>query len=478
MENSQPGKIIILGAGVTGLTLAWELSKIYKNRVILLEKENYVGGLCATLSKDGFSFDLGSHRFHDMYLPQTWGLIKDICGDKILTRKRKGILYIKDFCLNYPPSVSNVVKMLGFKKSIVFLLSYLKAFLTRHINNSETAHTYESYSIREIGKLAYEKFYKPYGLKLWGIPPDRIVMEMAIRRVSRFQLSVIVQELINKLRRKEARFFYYPKDGIGYLAETLRHRFLENNGILHSSVQIDKIYTEGGRVGRINFTSANGISETIDVETIISTIPIEDLNNLVPLLSDEQHMPLLPLRWRSLRILYLITPDKVPCDTDTFYFPEPHLLIGRVSELNKFSPFLNKDSNNSFLTIEIPCTYNDEIWNMDDSVLMQRCVQELIKAKILKENLTRQPLFFSKRLKNVYPVYEIGWKENFRKIYNRLNTVSNLYMVGRHALFLHCNIDHCIIMADKLAKFLSGGATDKKQWDNIVAGFYHFRVRD
>ena len=109
---------------------------------------------------------------------------------------------------------------------------------------------------------------------------------------------------------------------------------------------------------------------------------------------------------------------------------------------------------------------------------MQRCVQELIKAKILKENLTRQPLFFSKRLKNVYPVYEIGWKENFRKIYNRLNTVSNLYMVGRHALFLHCNIDHCIIMADKLAKFLSGGATDKKQWDNIVAGFYHFRVRD
>jgi hypothetical protein len=33
-------------------------------------------------------------------------------------------------------------------------------------------------------------------------------------------------------------------------------------------------------------------------------------------------------------------------------------------------------------------------------------------------------------------------------------------------------------MADKLAKFLSGGATDKKQWDNIVAGFYHFRVRD
>src|SRR5215471_10522859 len=41
-------KIVVLGAGITGLTAAWELSRSFPGRVMLLEKAAAVGGLAAT----------------------------------------------------------------------------------------------------------------------------------------------------------------------------------------------------------------------------------------------------------------------------------------------------------------------------------------------------------------------------------------------------------------------------------------------
>ena len=56
--------LVILGAGLTGLTIARELARVEGYSVVVLEKEAYVGGLAATLVDDKMSFDLGSHRIH------------------------------------------------------------------------------------------------------------------------------------------------------------------------------------------------------------------------------------------------------------------------------------------------------------------------------------------------------------------------------------------------------------------------------
>ncbi|NMC14222.1 MAG: NAD(P)/FAD-dependent oxidoreductase, partial [Chloroflexi bacterium] len=51
-------KIVIVGAGVAGLTAAAYLAKAGYN-VLLLEKNDRSGGLLSTLSNDGFHFDTG-----------------------------------------------------------------------------------------------------------------------------------------------------------------------------------------------------------------------------------------------------------------------------------------------------------------------------------------------------------------------------------------------------------------------------------
>jgi oxygen-dependent protoporphyrinogen oxidase len=56
-------QLVILGAGISGLSLAWFLQKNYGDQidVTLLEKSNRVGGWIQTIQKDGFLFELGPH---------------------------------------------------------------------------------------------------------------------------------------------------------------------------------------------------------------------------------------------------------------------------------------------------------------------------------------------------------------------------------------------------------------------------------
>lgn len=54
-------KIVILGAGISGLSLGWFLKKKYKDdlELIILEKNTDSGGYIKTIQKDGFLFELG-----------------------------------------------------------------------------------------------------------------------------------------------------------------------------------------------------------------------------------------------------------------------------------------------------------------------------------------------------------------------------------------------------------------------------------
>ena len=56
--------IVILGSGITGLTAAEKLSKKFKDKVVVIEKESFAGGLAATFKQDGLIVDFGSHRLH------------------------------------------------------------------------------------------------------------------------------------------------------------------------------------------------------------------------------------------------------------------------------------------------------------------------------------------------------------------------------------------------------------------------------
>ena len=57
-------KVVIIGAGPAGLTAAYELlKKTDKYQIIILEKDNQVGGISKTVNYKGNRIDIGGHRF-------------------------------------------------------------------------------------------------------------------------------------------------------------------------------------------------------------------------------------------------------------------------------------------------------------------------------------------------------------------------------------------------------------------------------
>jgi protoporphyrinogen oxidase len=219
------------------------------------------------------------------------------------------------------------------------------------------------------------------------------------------------------------------------------------------------------------FRTAQGEERTISSDIVVSTIPIHTLFRL--LYPDD---PPPDIRWRDLRIVYLLCAGQHEGPHETYYCPDRDVVFGRVSDLNKYSPSLNASNDRFVLAAEIPCSPNDPICRMSDGDLAVRCIEDLRRLNIAWA--TQMISSFTRTLPGVYPIYDHHWKGAFERAYHQLDRTENLYMIGRSALFLHCNIDHCMLMALELAKHLAGSPLDKLAWAKQLARFTSYRVRE
>jgi protoporphyrinogen oxidase len=55
--------VVIIGAGPTGLTAAYQLAKVGKKSIVF-EKGRVVGGIARTVNYKGYGVDFGGHRFY------------------------------------------------------------------------------------------------------------------------------------------------------------------------------------------------------------------------------------------------------------------------------------------------------------------------------------------------------------------------------------------------------------------------------
>ncbi|MFC2157516.1 protoporphyrinogen/coproporphyrinogen oxidase [Acidobacteriota bacterium] len=472
---------VIFGAGLTGLTCAWKLSESLGDRVVLIEKEEAVGGLIRTIHRDGYVFDLGSHRIHELFPEDIFKIISDLCEDSILKNERNGQLFTNGQFIKYPPSIPNILLGFGIKDFIKLSLDYIIRFPS-HIRKSHIkAESYEVYMISLVGRGIYERLFKPYALKLWGIDPRLVAPNPAESRNSNLELPYLLKELLWKLRKGSTHYYYYPRDGMGSLAEGLKKRFLQNGGRLLLSTKIEGVKCDSqNNVREIVIKNSSGKSSDIPCGRLISTINPDGLLKLLAAGGTRVKIPLdSGLSYRSLRLLYMETDDSVPCQNETFYFPEPQYTIGRVSELSKYSPILNQSKESTVLTIEIPCTEGDPVWSMPDKEIFERVKKELIGVNRLQGDANNSRFLYSFFLRDVYPVYRLGWKPHFLEKYDYLNGLNNLFQVGRNALYLHCNMDHCMLMALRLAAQLieDDSTNTQKEWLRISEDFFKFRLR-
>jgi len=356
-----------------------------------------------------------------------------------------------------------ILKDIPLSKIIKYGLSYMRGIIRFNSN----ADNFEDVMVSRVGWEAYKSFYEDYAFKLWGVDPRKISADVGKR--GRFLGGL---DVFSKILFRKIDYYLYPRHGIGEISDRLSRKIRDNGGNIQLSSKVVSVNQEDGIIKSVEYESPDG-NKVVESSFVISTIPPDELYGMSFGMEANE-----PLGWRGMRILYLLLEEKVPGDCETFYFPGSNIIFGRVSELNKYSTDLNSSISGSLLTIEIPSTVGDDNWNMDESLLLEKCIKDLIKVKILDSQPTILDHFYTTWDK-AYPLKTIGWHEKFKSIFDGLSSIKNLFIIGRTGLYLHCNIDHSIRQALDLSEFIQhDDIEDKEKWEEKACKFQNFCARE
>ena len=194
-------RVVVIGAGPAGLTAAHQLlSGDTRPSVDVLEADDVVGGISRTVTRDGWRFDIGGHRFFTK-VQRVDDLWHEILGpDDFLLRPRMSRIHYRGKFFDYPLRATNALFGLGIGRSIMCVLSYLWV----RIRPPRDQSTFEGWVAARFGWRLYRIFFKTYTEKVWGVPATQIQADWAAQRIKSLSLGkAIVNALLPRRNQTE-----------------------------------------------------------------------------------------------------------------------------------------------------------------------------------------------------------------------------------------------------------------------------------
>jgi protoporphyrinogen oxidase len=218
-------KIIIIGAGISGLSTAYFLKKPYE----VLEEKPYAGGLCVSFYEDGFVFDCSGHFIH-IKNEEIKKTVEKLAGG-LLKIERNAVIYTKNGFIPYPFQAN--LYYLDYKTK----RECIDGILKRKNIKISTLMPFLCWSEAMFGSGITKYFMEPYNKKLWAYNLNKMTAEWTGEFVPRPDANVIVNNAYSKNKKSYGynSVFYYPKvNGCGALIEGLTKKVEVN---LNSKVQ-------------------------------------------------------------------------------------------------------------------------------------------------------------------------------------------------------------------------------------------------
>ena len=419
---------IIIGAGPAGLTAAYYLLKNTDIRPIVLEKENFVGGISRTMNFNGNRMDIGGHRFFSKNeeIVSLWQSLLPAQGapaldDKILNRESvlvegganpeevdevflnrnrvSRIFYRRKF-FSYPVALNlDTIKNLGLGEMFSIGASFLKTKFSQREEN-----TLEDFMINRFGQKLYETFFRDYTTKVWGRTPQQIGADWGSQRIKGLSLGKTLLDFVKKTFGSKSgagetsliERFYYPKFGPGQLWEKFAAEIKKLGGEVLLGSNVKSVHVDKNQIKSVKVETAAGLL-TFPANYFLSSMPLAELAealddglNLrqlqiarglpyrdfitVGLLVDK----LLLKNLTKIKTLGDIVPD---C---WIYIQEPSVKLGRLQIFNNWSPYMVADPQNTvWLGLEYFCDEGDELWQMDKDAFINFAAQELASIGII-----------------------------------------------------------------------------------------------
>jgi len=476
--NSKRG-IVIIGSGPTGLAAAYRLAK-NGYRVTVLEKRPYVGGITATVRHKGMSVDLGPHRFTP-HTPEVKDFVLNLLGDKVTVRKQQSHIYLWERFLTYPFSMGEILTKTDPTNLVRIGFSYLGANLKQLIAR-RPVNSYLDYMRLNFGPFLAESVFCSIAEKTWGKSASELSVDLAKQRVA---LENLFKTAVNVLfKRKSDAYqihltpspdtFYYFKDGFGELSEALAREIKKAGGEIILGAEAKSIAVEDSTCCAVVFGKA-GKEERLDCDWVIATNPV---TRLIPMLgtsfNDQATKAALGgLGFMNLRLVYLILDRPKINDDISMFFPAAEFPFGRIFEQKNYDEGM-APAGKTVLGVEITCRDDEETWRMEDEDLAELVGRQLEKTGLIKKDEIGD--YFSLRFKDVYPIYDLHYKENTEILFCQIAKVENLIANGRLGLFAYNNTHHSLEMGFLAADHIMSGKRKAEKWEKDRELFDTYRI--
>jgi len=426
-------KYLILGAGITGLSLAYHLKG---QEYALYEMDNKVGGMCKTENVGGFLFDYGEHfiRVDNSYVKM---LIKKLLQNNVHSQSLNSAIYSEGRLTNYPFQTN----LFGLPVDVVkkCLVGYVKALCEKKQNEREATNNFEQWIYTNFGAGIATYFLIPYNEKIWTLHPRYMTTEWLFGEsiVPKGSLELVIEGALRQ-REREERIRWYPlRGGIESLAKAFL-RFIDN---VHLNKKAKEIESSKRQV-----TFEDG--EVVQYEHLLNTIPIPELVELLSDVPSDVKKAAANLKHNSVFCVNLGVNRNNLSDHHWIYFPENKYIFSRLYFLSNFSSFMVPRGKSS---VSAMITYSE--WKpIDKSNIIERVVHDSIEAKILKE----EDKIFSQTVADVkygFSLYTPNRTKSVELI--KAHLIDNdINTVGRYGNWEYSGIEHAILNSKELAESL------------------------
>jgi protoporphyrinogen oxidase len=402
----------------------------------------------------------------------------------MLQRPRLSRIFYHKHFFPYPIGITlTVARRLGLFNTFLIGMSYIK----RQLFPIRDETFLDAFYKNRFGDRLYRTFFEAYTEKVWGVPCSAIRADWGAQRVKGLSLKRAVAHAVKDLlssnfRKAQAERetslisrFYYPKFGPGQMWETVAKEVSLCGGGVELGKRVTGVRMEKNRVTSVMIEEVeSGKTEELSCDVFFSTMPIKHLigmmhprppSHLVEVAEGLQYRDFLTVGL-LLKKLHVDVPD------NWIYIQEGSVRVGRVQIFNNWSPYMVADRKSTvWIGLEYFVNEGGDLWIKPDAEMIALGISEMEKIGFLQKEDVLDACVL--RMPKAYPAY-IGSFDQLHVVREYVNTIPNLFLIGRNGMHRYNNQDHSMLTAMMAVDNIVAGREDKSNlWDINLEMVYH-----
>lgn len=424
-------KVIILGAGLSGLSTAYFMqNKNDIEKITLLEMENTTGGLCRSIRKNDYIYDIGPHILFSKD-KEMLNLMLSVLDDGKNDLVRSNQILYKGNRVQYP-----------FEND----LSKLPKEDLNYCINAFNHNPYEDYNatnmiqffLKTFGEGITNSYLRPYNEKIWKYDPAFMNTSMVDRipkptqeEIRRSAAGETIQGYLHQL------YFSFPSTGG---IEAVPNGFLKRLDSEKCSVVTGVKVTNVKKVNEKYIVNAGG--KEYEADMVISTIPVQALTNAYENTTEELKSHVNDLRFNSIKIAFAKLPYDLCGENFAFMIPDKDVIFHRISKMDFLGEEYHHSENEATYMIEVTYRKNDQVDNLTEEELKDKIAEGLLKIGFAKEKEDVEFIDLTD-YEYAYVIYDINHSDNMKYIRD-FYSKEGIYLNGRFGNFEYWNMDRIL----------------------------------